>query len=330
MSHEDHDASRGDTRRSGLGGGRPAVSSALLLVAVLMASAYSRAAGAGTVERDVVYATVGGEALKLDVHRPDGPVGAPPVAVYVHGGGWTSGDKSTGAGFEDVPELLARGYLVVSVNYRLAPRFKWPAQIEDVKAAIRFLRANAGHFGLDPDRIGVWGGSAGGHLVAMLGVTDESAGFDTSGGNLGVSSRVRAVADLFGPADLTAADWGLARSATAYEVFGATSPSDPVLVEASPVTWVSLDDPPFLILHGDKDTVVPLSQSVTLDARLRAAGVESTLVVVRNGGHGFRPTGGEMVPGRSELSRMIADFFDRTVKPVAVPAGLRRRLPRVP
>jgi len=324
MSRETQGPPRWSASRSWRCGG------GLLFIALLLAGRWSSVAAAGAVERDVVYATVAGQELKLDVYYPESATGALPVAVYVHGGAWVSGDKSTGAGMADTPELLAHGFLVVSINYRLAPAFKWPAQIEDVKAAIRFLRAHAGRFGLDPERIGAWGGSAGGHLVAMLGVADEGAGFDDEGGNLGVSSRVRAVADLFGPADLTAADWGLGRSPTAYQVFGATSPFDPVLSQASPVTWVSADDPPFLILHGDQDATVPLSQSVTLDARLRSAGVESTLVVVRNGGHGFRPVGGEMVPSRSELSSMIADFFDRTVKPAAAPRTLRQRVPRVP
>lgn len=279
-----------------------------------------------STETDIVYATVGGVDLMLDVYYPNTWDAPAPLAVYVHGGGWTGGDKSSGAGMVDKDELLARGYVVAAVNYRLAPQHRWPAQIEDVKAAIRYLRANAARFGADPARIGAWGGSAGGHLVAMLGTADAAAGYDGSGDNLEQSSRVAAVVDLFGPADWTAADWGLARSLTAWQVFGATSPADPVLVAASPVTWVTPDDPPFLILHGDRDETVPLSQSVTLDARLRAAGVPSTLVVVRNAGHGFRPAGGDPSPSRAELTRMLADFFDRHVKGGAAAHRVRRRL----
>ena len=307
---------------------------AAVVAAVVLATGAWPAAGQGpdparlgTVEGDVVYATVGGVALMLDVHYPVSAQGPAPVAVYVHGGGWTGGDKSSGAGMADKDELLARGYIVAAVNYRLAPQHKWPAQIQDVKAAVRFLRASAARFGLDPARVGAWGGSAGGHLVAMLGTTDASAGFDDSGGNLEQSSRVSAVVDLFGPADLTASDWGLDRSPTAWQVFGATSPADPVLVQASPVTWVSPDDPPFLILHGDKDATVPVSQSVTLDAALRAAGVPSRLVVVANAGHGFRPVGGDPAPSRAELTAMLAEFLDRHVRGIAGTGRVRRRLP---
>jgi acetyl esterase/lipase len=279
------------------------------------------------IERNVVYAVVGGSSLTLDLHFPDAGVRPLPVAVYVHGGGWTSGDKSGGAGFADVPELLSRGYLVASVNYRLAPDNRWPAQIEDVKAAIRFLRADAERIGLDPERIGAWGSSAGGHLVAMLGAADAGAGFDRSGGNDGVSSRVRGVVDLFGPADLSQP--GFPTSGAVRALLG-PDPSPAALAGASPVTYVSADDPPFLILHGEEDATVPLSQSVIFLEALQSAGVASTLVVVRNAGHGFQPVGGEIVPSRVELTRMIADFFDGAVKPPAPSGTLRRRLDRRP
>ncbi len=279
------------------------------------------------VERNVVYAVVNGVSLALDLYFPDRGTPPLPVAMYVHGGAWVKGDKAEGAGLTDLPELLARGYLVASVNYRLAPAARWPAQIEDVKAAVRFLRAEAARFGADPERIGAWGSSAGGHLVAMLGVADPSAGFDSSGGNTGLSSRVRAVADLFGPTDLSQPP--LAASAAVLALLG-PAPTAAALAAASPVTYVTPDDPPFLILHGDQDPVVPLSQSLILHEALLAAGVPSTLVVVRNAGHGFQPVGGEIQPSRQELSRMIADFFDGTVKPASPRGTLRRRLDRRP
>jgi len=267
----------------------------------------------GSVQRDVTYCTVDGVALKMDVYFPPKAQSAPlPVTVYVHGGAWVGGDKESGAGMLALDELRGRGYLVVAINYRLAPQYKFPAQIEDVKCAIRHLRANAATYGLDPQRIGVWGGSAGGHLVALLGTTDTSAGLEGQGGYAAQSSRVQAVVDLFGPADLPAFADDMGNGAQV--VFGATSKDDPVLVRASPVTYVSPDDPPFLILHGDKDEVVPLSQSQILYARLQAAGVPATLVVVQNAGHGFQPAGGAISPTRAELARMIADFFDQKLK----------------
>ncbi len=267
----------------------------------------------GAINRDVTYCAPDGVAQKMDVLYPKTLSNQPmPIAVYIHGGGWTSGDKSGGAGMIDSTELLARGYIVVSLDYRLAPQYKWPAQIIDVKCAIRHLRANAATYRIDPNRIGVWGGSAGGHLVAMLGVTDKDAGFD-AGEYLDQSSRVRAVVDLFGPADLPAMLTSRAM-VVGQTVFGAKSNEDPILVKASPVTYISRDDPPFLILQGDKDTTVPPEQSREFYDRLKAASVPATLVIVKNAGHGFAPVGGAINPTRIELTRMIADFFDQNLR----------------
>ncbi|MCX7839304.1 MAG: alpha/beta hydrolase fold domain-containing protein [Anaerolineae bacterium] len=268
---------------------------------------------AGASYLDVTYCTPEGIAQKMNLFYPKSLSDKPmPIAVYVHGGGWTSGDKGSGAGSADMQELLARGYIVASLDYRLAPQSKWPSQITDVKCAIRHLRAHAAMYHLDPNRIGVWGGSAGGHLVAMLGTTDARAGFDV-GEYLDQSSRVQAVVDLFGPADLPAMLSGRA-FIVAQTVFGATSRDDPVLVKASPVTYITPDDPPFLILHGDKDTVVPLEQSQILYDKLKAGGVHATFVIVKNAGHGFTPSDGTMSPSRAELTKMIADFFDQHLK----------------
>jgi len=263
----------------------------------------------GAMNRDVTYCTPDGVVQKLDITYPRTLQTPARVAVYVHGGGWTSGDKSGGAGSLDARMLLERGYVVVSLNYRLAPQHLWPAQIVDVKCAIRFLRAHATELKINPRKIGVWGSSAGGHLVAMLGTTDASAGFDV-GEWLEQSSRVQAVVDEFGPADLPALLTSNAQAVGA-RVFGATSRNDSILVKASPVTYITPDDPPFLILQGDQDKTVPLAQSQTLHDKLKAGGVNSTLVIVKNGGHGFVPTGGAISPARTELTKMLADFFDR-------------------
>ncbi len=264
----------------------------------------------GTVERDVTYCAPDGVPQKMDVYYPAKSDGRPaPVAVYVHGGGWTSGDKGGGAGALDIKELVARGYFVGSLNYRLAPKYAFPAMIEDVKCAIRSLRAHADQWFIDPERIGAWGGSAGGHLVSMLGATDSSAGFD-KGEYLDQSSRVQAVVDLFGPADLTAFD----RRSEAAQQFGGVFRGEYAGVTASPVTYISKDDPPFLILQGELDRTVPASQSQLFYDRLVAGGVSAKLVMVKNAGHGFAPSGGPISPSRAELTRMIADFFDEHVK----------------
>lgn len=267
----------------------------------------------GKVEKDVTYGIAEGVALKMDIYYPLSATGAVPALAYVHGGGWIGGDKALGAGTYDVAELVSRGYLVAAINYRLAPQYKFPAQIEDVKCAIRFLRAKAATYGIDPARIGVWGGSAGGHLVALLGTTDSSAGLEGSSGFDEQSSRVQAVVDMFGPADLAVTFEGN-KSDLLQRVFGTNDHKSDIVKRASPVTYVTADDPPFLILHGDKDALVPLSQSQILYDRLIATGVPATLVIVKNAGHGFVPTGGTPSPSRAELARMMADFFDKHLK----------------
>jgi acetyl esterase/lipase len=263
----------------------------------------------GTVERDITYCTAGGVALKLDVYYPKTMDKPMQVAVYVHGGGWTQGDKASDAGIADVPGLVARGYLVAAVDYRLAPQYKFPAMIEDCKCAIRFLHANAARFNVDPDHIGAWGGSAGGHLVSLLGLTDASAGFEGSAGYADQSSRVQAVVDMFGPTSLR----GMPVE-RAEPVFGTTDTFSEVFERASPIKYVTKDASPFLILHGEKDTIVPPAQSQMLYDRLKAAGVPATLVMVKNAGHGFDPVGGEISPTREELTKMIGDFFDRYLR----------------
>jgi acetyl esterase/lipase len=263
-------------------------------------------------ERDVTYCTLDGVELKMDIYRPQRSAAPTPALLYVHGGGWTGGDKRSGEGIRDIPELLARGYLVAAVNYRLAPRYKFPAMIEDVKCAVRFLRANAERFSINPEKIGAWGGSAGGHLVALLGTADATAGWDV-GQYLEQSSRVQAVVDMYGPTDLTVLFEG-ANPRLMEQVFGTSDRNSETLQKASPVNWVSSDDPPFLILHGERDPLVPVSQSQIFYEKLRAAGVPATFVIVKNAGHGFAPLGGPISPSRQELTKMIGDFFDQYLK----------------
>jgi acetyl esterase/lipase len=269
--------------------------------------------GAGRVARNLTYCTGDGQPLTMDLYFPRQAAAIPmPTVVFVHGGGWEIGDKDTPD--EIAPEMIGRGYAVAAINYRLAPQYRWPAQIEDVKCAIRYLRAEASIYHLDPDRIGVWGSSAGGHLAALLGLTDSRAGFDGQGGYADQSSRVQAVVDLYGPTDLPAlAQTGSDRMLETMQwVFGDGGKMPAALLrQASPVTYVSSAAPSFLILQGDKDTIVPASQSAELYRRLQAAGVPATLVVVRNGDHGFVPAGGPVSPAQAERTRLIGDFFDR-------------------
>ncbi len=262
----------------------------------------------GTTEKDITYCTANGESLLMDVYYPDDLDGPWPATMYVHGGGWVGGDKSGGAGQRLIEPLRRQGFLVTSINYRLSPDHQFPAHIEDVKCAVRYLRANAATYNLDPERIGAFGGSAGGHLVALLGTSDPSAGLEGSGEHLEYSSRVQAVVDLFGPTDSLA----FCIPSKLEPVFGASSCDAEIITNASPITHINQDDPPFLILHGDKDNVVPLSQSEILHEALISAGLESTLVVVENAGHGFSRVGdGELNPDLRTISKMVIDFFDQ-------------------
>lgn len=247
------------------------------------------------IERELTYCTMEGVALKVDVYFPQEATGT--LLIYIHGGGWRSGSRNGGAGFLDVPALLQAGYTIASIDYRLAPEYKIPDMVRDVKCAVRYFRAHAAEYGIDPERIGVWGTSAGGHLASMLGTADEAAGFE-AGEYLDTSSRVQAVVSLFGPANLQP------RASNPEETSG--------LAAISPIAYISPDDPPFLLLHGDADTTVAWRQSQEFYERLTAAGVEAQLVIVKGGNHGL--TEPDQVPGRAELTQMIVDFFDANLR----------------
>jgi acetyl esterase/lipase len=260
---------------------------------------------------DLVYCTGGEQQLKLDFYSSREPTPrARPLVMFVHGGSWMHGDKSQGGEQFEAVELLRRGYAFVSVNYRLAPEYHFPAMIEDVKCAVRYLRAHAAELGIDANRIGAYGSSAGGHLVSLLGTADVSAGFEGTGGWGDQSSRVEAVANLYGPTDFNQLTSQRDRLGLSL-VFPGNEDS---LRRASPITYVSPDDPPFLILQGELDDLVPVSQAVEFDRALRQAGVPSTLVLVHNAGHGFSPVGGKISPSRTELFQILVAFFDEHLR----------------
>ena len=258
-------------------------------------------------KRDITYCTVDGVDLKMDMYFPKGTTSATPLAVFIHGGGWSKGDKSAGAGVSDYPALLDAGFTVASLDYRLAPQYQFPVMIEDVKCAIRSLRENANQYNIDPNRIGVWGLSAGSHLAMLLGVTDQSAGFDV-GQYLDQSSRVQAVVDMSGPAVL-GTNFSPAFVQARNEVFGNYD-----LAKASPVTYVTSDDPPFLIIQGDRDVVVPIKsgQAQKLYDTLIAANVPVQMVVVKGGPHTLDAPNES--PSRAELTQMVVTFFSDYLK----------------
>ncbi len=261
---------------------------------------------------DITYCTMDGEPLAMDLYLPAGSGSPSPLLVYVHGGSFTSGDKRKGSGIIDIPAMTERGYAVAAVNYRLMPDYPFPAEVTDAKCAIRFLRTHADEYNLDVEKIGIWGGSAGGHLSAMIGLTNNDPRFE-AGGYPEQSSHVEAVVEMFGPMDLTLPmDW-LQRQLL-LRAFGTDSADSPQLRDASPVFYVSADDPPFLIMNGEQDSAVPPDQARALYQALAAAGVDSTLVIVKNANHNFKPTGGPISPTREAISVLMADFFDRVLR----------------
>lgn len=261
----------------------------------------------GTSESDVQFCVIDGVQLFMDIHWPTTDIGPFPAAIYVHGGGWSSGDKTENHQQYTTP-LNENGVVVFAINYRLANEYHFPAMIEDVKCAIRSIRANAGVYNVDPDAIGLFGGSAGGHLVALAGTADESAGWDDVGNYQDTSSAVQAVVDMFGPADLTVEFEGNS-SRSINNIFNTTDFED--MTFASPITYVTPNDPPFLLLHGEDDTLVPISQSESFLAALEAAGVNAELIRVKNSGHSFRPSVAktETDPNREELADIISTWL---------------------
>lgn len=253
----------------------------------------------------------------MDLYYPSTLLSLAPLVVSVHGGGWTGGDKQSGAAFDFTDTLLEHGYVVASINYRLAPDYKFPILIQDVQCAVRHLRANAAEYNLDPNQVGAIGGSAGGHLVSLLGLVNDPSPWGL--GNYreayeGQSSRVQAVVDLFGPTDLVN-DLPDLKRGMGMTIFGASSLDDPALVTYSPISHVSPGDPPFLILHGKQDILVPPIQSQHLYDALIKAGIPARLVIVKNAGHSFRPFGSPINPSLPELWSLAAEFFDHYLKP---------------
>ena len=266
---------------------------------------------ADKIERDIIYCNVSKVALKLDLYFPKKPASQPlPVAVNIHGGSWSLGDKQNSDSAADIPEFISRGYLVAALNYRLAPTYPFPSQIEDVKCAIRFLRANAKTYNLDPNRMGAWGCSAGGQLAALLGLTDSKAGFDV-GEYANQSSRIQVVATLSAPMDITLYD-ATARGEMLKKVFG-TSTDAAILAKASPSTYVSKNAPPFLLFQGNRDNLITPKHGEKFVEQLTAVGGSGKLITVENGAHCFPPDSA-MTPNRAEISTQIVNFFDQHLR----------------
>jgi acetyl esterase/lipase len=268
--------------------------------------------------RDLAYVVNGHERQKLDLFVPERSDAPLPLIIWVHGGGWQNGSK------EGCPPLRngysKDGYAVASINYRLSGHATFPAQIEDCKAAIRWLRALAKEYSLDPNRFGVWGSSAGGHLAALLGTSGDVKEFDV-GANLDQTSRVQAVCDYYGPTDFTVfvTTPGYERHAAADApegklLGGAVMENRDKAARANPIAFVSQDDSPFLIVHGDKDGTVPINQSQLLFETLKKAGVRVHFHTIQGAGHGNGFGGPEIEP-------MVRAFFERHLKSKSPPSN---------
>jgi len=260
---------------------------------------------------DLEYVSDGGASQSLDIYLPPSSEKGDalrPLVVYIHGGGWRSGSKNDWhPSFRD---LLENGFAVACISYRLTTKAPWPAQIHDSKAAVRWLRANAEEYKFDPNRIGVWGHSAGGHLAALIGTSGDVKELEGSEGKTDISSTVQAACNWSGPTDFTMAineenpKWQFLRKLV-IELLGGEEAAPKAAPAASPITYVNAKCPPFLSMIGEKDEVIPLQQVSVLHEALKKADVESTLIVVPNGDHGI---------AAPDNLKPVTEFFTKHLK----------------
>lgn len=272
------------------------------------------------VIHDVVIGTGGGRPLHVNIARPQHPLAATmPAVLWIHGGGWEGGShQGNGAAF-----LAQHGYFTATLEYRLSGEATWPAQLEDCKLGVRWLRANAAKYHVDPDHIGCAGHSAGGHLAACLGTMGDRPELEGQGGFAGVSSRVQAVVDYSGPTDFTHGSGGLIGATADHEapilikLFGGTFKEKPeVWRQGSPLAYADANSAPFLIVHGDQDHLVPMAMAENLTAVLKQAGVPVDFIRVKNGDHGLRATQGRppAEPNEAMLQNSVLVFLDKYLK----------------
>ncbi|HEY4258618.1 MAG TPA: alpha/beta hydrolase [Schlesneria sp.] len=246
------------------------------------------------IEQDLVYGKGGEVELKLDLARPKEGEGPFPGLVLIHGGGWSGGKRQD---FKPVMQQAAeKGYVAITITYRLTEpdpatkqgKIPFPAQIEDCKCAVRWLKANAQKYHVDPDHIGVGGASAGGHLSLLVGLTDAKSKLEGQGGNADQSSRVQAVVNIFGPTEMVEC-WKTSPQARPFiqGLIGKPDDAPDAYKAASPVTYVTDDDPPVLTLHGASDTLVPPSQAQLLDDAIKLTKAKHELLILEGQGHGF-------------------------------------------
>lgn len=259
-------------------------------------------------ETDIEYSNPGDQHLQLNLARPKTGTGPFPTVLCIHGGGFRAGKRDSYDGL--CLKLAERGYVAATMTYRLAPQHQFPAAVHDTKAAVRWLRANAKKYNINPDKIGVTGGSAGGHLAQFLAVTANVPQFEGSGGNPDQSSSVTCVVNVYGPSDFTKS---YGKSVDAHEVLplwlgGDLKTKRDLHVQASPLYWVTPNAAPTLCIHGTEDKYVAHEQAVWLVDKLKAATVDAELLTLEGAGHGFKGADAE------KAEKALFDYFDKKLK----------------
>lgn len=277
----------------------------LLLPPICLSGCFARIPKSVQIDRNIEYGQAGGQSLLLDIYRPRQMQRKLPVIVWLYGGAWKMGSKS----FCPIAFMATQGVAIVSINYRLDRVAPFPAQIYDCKGAVRWLRAHADEYNLDPDHIGIFGASAGGHLAALLGTTAGNAKMEGDvGGNLKFSSRVQCVCAFYPPTDLNRLvsdprQRVNPKNDVARLIGGPVADNVPKANFASPIFYVNKDSAPFFLMHGGADTLVPPEQSEIFYAALKKAGVDSQLEIIPNKGHGI------IAPPR--VAQEIYQFFGK-------------------
>ncbi|MSR59151.1 MAG: alpha/beta hydrolase [Planctomycetaceae bacterium] len=289
--------------------------SVLTVVAVALGSASCATAAdldvpAGVLfEKEIEFANPDGQHLQLNLARPKAGNGPFPAIICIHGGGFRAGHRD---GYNALCLKLAEhGYAAATVSYRLAPKYQFPAAVHDVKAAVRWLRANAGKYSIDPKRVGSTGGSAGGHLAQFLGVTAGVPMFEGEGDHLDQSSHVDCVVNVYGPSDFTKSYGKSVDAAEVLPLFlgGNLETARHKHILSSPLYWVTPQSAPTLCIHGTEDKYVAYEQAEWLIERLKAADVESELLTLPGAGHGFK--GDDAV----KADQALIVFFDKHFQP---------------
>lgn len=259
-------------------------------------------------EEGVVYSTPDGESLALNIARPKAESGLRPAVLCIHGGGFRAGKRESYDAL--CMKLAERGFVAATITYRLAPKHQFPAAVHDCKAAVRWLRANASKYNINPAKIGVTGGSAGGHLAQFLGVTAHVPQFEGTGGNPDQSSSVTCVVNVYGPSDFTKS---YGKSVDAHEVLplwlgGNLETAFKRHIIGSPLYWVTPDAAPTLCIHGTEDKYVAHEQAVWLVDKLKAATVDAKLLTLEGAGHGFKGVDAETA------EKALFEFFEGRLK----------------